>query len=139
MTSLNLSSYNYLGFAETDLEMRDEVVESMRTYGVANCMSRSEFGTTEQHKDLEERIARFIGMPSAVVFGMGFATNSMVLPAIVGPGGLIISDELNHRCDCQKYTQRACIVAGSPPIFFSPTVVPPPPPQLKENERGGGG
>ena len=133
MTSLNLSSYNYLGFAETDLEMRDEVVESMRTYGVANCMSRSEFGTTEQHKDLEERIARFIGMPSAVVFGMGFATNSMVLPAIVGPGGLIISDELNHRCDCQEYTQNVhALWAGSPPIFFSPTVVPPPPPTQKK-------
>lgn len=30
VTALNLSSYNYLGFAECDLEMRDEVVDCMR-------------------------------------------------------------------------------------------------------------
>jgi len=95
-TALNLSSYNYLGFAECDLEMRDEVVHAVRTYGVANCSARTELGTTEVHKELEECIAGFIGKPAAMVLGMGFATNSTVLPAIIGQGGLIISDELNH-------------------------------------------
>uniref|UniRef100_A0A6U4JLL5 serine C-palmitoyltransferase n=1 Tax=Hemiselmis andersenii TaxID=464988 RepID=A0A6U4JLL5_HEMAN len=95
-TALNLSSYNYLGFAECDLEMRDEVVHAVRTYGVANCSSRTELGTTEVHRELEECIAGFVGKEAALVIGMGFATNSTVLPAIIGPGGLIISDELNH-------------------------------------------
>lgn len=63
---------------------------------MSSCSSRSELGTTEVHKDLEECIAGFIGKPAAVVFGMGFACNSTVLPAIIGKGGLIISDELNH-------------------------------------------
>ena len=62
VTALNLSSYNYLGFAETDLEMRDEVpifglmishrsldlrifvqvIASMRRYGVSSVGSRTE-------------------------------------------------------------------------------------------------
>jgi serine palmitoyltransferase len=96
VTVLNLSSYNYLGFAESDLEMRDGVVEVMRTYGVANCSSRSSIGTTEVHLELENCIARYVGKEAAIIFGMGFATNSMVLPALMDKGCLIISDELNH-------------------------------------------
>ena len=30
------------------------------------------------------------------IVGMGFATNSTVIPALIGKGSLIISDELNH-------------------------------------------
>mmetsp|Transcript_32986 Transcript_32986/g.68968 ORF Transcript_32986/g.68968 Transcript_32986/m.68968 type:complete len:517 (-) Transcript_32986:929-2479(-) len=96
VTALNLSSYNYLGFAETDLDMRDEVVSTMRRFGVSSTSSRTEVGCTEVVRQLEERIATFVGKPAAIVFGMGFATNSTVIPALVGKGALIISDELNH-------------------------------------------
>ena len=41
-------------------------------------------GTLNIHKDLEERVARFVGKPAALVFGMGFATNSMNIPALLG-------------------------------------------------------
>ena len=37
-----------------------------------------------------------MGVESTLTFGMGFATNSMNIPALVGPGSLILSDELNH-------------------------------------------
>lgn len=37
-----------------------------------------------------------MGVEAAVTFGMGFATNSMNIPALVGKGCLIMSDELNH-------------------------------------------
>ena len=82
-------------------------------------------GTTALHNDLEECVARFIGKPAAIVFGMGYATNSCILPVLIGKvcvihfvswfygkqstclwiwlvyhfclqGGLIISDSLNH-------------------------------------------
>ncbi len=43
-----------------------------------------------------------MGKPAALTFGMGFATNSVGIPLLVGRGGLIISDALNH----------ASIVAG---------------------------
>ena len=53
-------------------------------------------GTLAIHNELEGLVARFVGRPAAMVFGMGFATNSANIPALVGKGDLIISDELNH-------------------------------------------
>jgi 7-keto-8-aminopelargonate synthetase-like enzyme len=51
----------------------------------------------QEHIELETLTARFVGKEAAFVVGMGFATNSLVLPAIVGKNDLIISDEQNHR------------------------------------------
>ena len=53
-------------------------------------------GTTSLHVELEKAVAEFVGKEQAVVFGMGYATNSAVIPALVGKGSLIISDALNH-------------------------------------------
>lgn len=79
-------------------------------------------GTLDIHKRLEAQLARFVGKPAALVFGMGFATNSMNIPALMGKvratevtrskctlsysiasiilhksqGDLLISDQLNH-------------------------------------------
>ena len=41
-------------------------------------------------------VASFVGKPAAIVVGMGFATNSTLIPCLLGKGGLIISDQLNH-------------------------------------------
>ena len=46
-------------------------------------------GNLDRHKDLEELVARFLGVESAMVFGMGFATNSMNIPALIGKVGSI--------------------------------------------------
>ena len=64
---------------------------------------RPRTGTTRLHIELEKEVAAFLGKEKAIVFGMGYATNSVVIPAIVGKGCLIISDALNH----------ASIVAGA--------------------------
>lgn len=48
------------------------------------------------HVALEQELAEFVGKPAALTFGMGFATNSVGIPALVGRGSLIISDALNH-------------------------------------------
>ena len=48
------------------------------------------------HRELESLVARFVGKPAAMTFGMGFATNATNIPTLVGKGDLIISDELNH-------------------------------------------
>lgn len=53
-------------------------------------------GTLDIHNELEALVAKFVGKPAAMVFGMGFATNSANIPTLVGKGDLIISDELNH-------------------------------------------
>lgn len=46
--------------------------------------------------EVEREIAKFVGKEDAMVFSMGFSTNATSFPALVGPGCLIISDELNH-------------------------------------------
>jgi len=93
---LNLSSYNYLGFAENEGPCLEQAVAAVDQYGLTCSSPRSELGTTACHKELEHLVAEFVGKPAAITFGMGFATNSANLPALVGKGSLIISDELNH-------------------------------------------
>uniref|UniRef100_A0A8C2CUA2 serine C-palmitoyltransferase n=1 Tax=Cyprinus carpio TaxID=7962 RepID=A0A8C2CUA2_CYPCA len=53
-------------------------------------------GNLDKHEELEKLAASFLGVESAMAFGMGFATNSMNIPALAGKGCLILSDELNH-------------------------------------------
>lgn len=100
---LNLGSYNYLGFANQDPYCTPLVLEALEQYGWAACSSRADVGTTPVHTALEEELAAFLGKPAALTYGMGFATNSLGLPMLVGKGSLIISDALNH----------ASIVAGA--------------------------
>ncbi|XP_031560266.1 serine palmitoyltransferase 2-like [Actinia tenebrosa] len=94
--ALNLGSYNYLGFAENEGLCADSAETAVKENGIAACSTRHEFGTLDIHVELEKMVARFVGKESAMVFGMGFATNSTNIPILVGPGDLIISDELNH-------------------------------------------
>ena len=101
---INLGSYNYLGFADGNQWITDHVLESIDQYGVGVCGPRVNYGTTTLHSQLERLVANFVGKEDALVFGMGFQTNSTVLPALVGKGGLIISDSLNHSslvCGCK--------------------------------------
>lgn len=94
--TLNMSSYNYLGFAQSEGPCADAVEEAVKKYGISVASSRAVAGTSELHIEVEELIARFVGKPSAMVFSMGFATNATAFPALVSKGCLVISDELNH-------------------------------------------
>nr|XP_043608166.1 long chain base biosynthesis protein 2b-like isoform X2 [Erigeron canadensis] len=51
---------------------------------------------TALHTELEKAVADFVGKLAAIVTGMGYVTNSAILPVLIGKGGLIISDSLNH-------------------------------------------
>ncbi|GJD11575.1 Long chain base biosynthesis protein 2b [Galdieria sulphuraria] len=73
---LNLGSYNYLGYADVPGGVDDQVLKALDFYG--------------------SLVAEFLNRPAALVMGMGFATNSQIIPSLVGPGCLILSDELNH-------------------------------------------
>jgi len=95
-TVLNFSSYNYLGFAQSEGLCADEVEAITLKDGVGVCSPRFELGTNEFHLELEKLVARFVGKEAALVVSMGFATNSTTVPALCGKGDLIISDEFNH-------------------------------------------
>jgi len=93
---LNLSSYNYLGFADSPDLVKEAVRKSLWENGISYSSVRSEYGTTPIHQELEEKIAKFVGKEAALVCAMGFATNSMIIPSLCGKGTLIISDSENH-------------------------------------------
>ncbi|KAJ7417631.1 Serine palmitoyltransferase 2 [Willisornis vidua] len=93
---INMGSYNYLGFAQNAGACQEAAAKVLSQYGAGVCSTRQEMGNLDKHEELEKLVARFLGVESAMAYGMGFATNSMNIPALVGKGCLILSDELNH-------------------------------------------
>ncbi|KAH8043926.1 serine C-palmitoyltransferase [Aureococcus anophagefferens] len=94
---LNLGSYNYLGFADDWMATcGPPVLRTVDDWPISCGSSRSDLGTTALHRTLEERVAAFVGKEDAVVFNMGYGTNSTTVPGAVGKGDLVVSDELNH-------------------------------------------
>ncbi|KID92620.1 serine palmitoyltransferase 2 [Metarhizium guizhouense ARSEF 977] len=94
--TLNMSSYNYLGFAQSEGPCADAVEECVRRYGVTSASPRGDAGTTDLALEVEREVASFVGKPDAMVFSMGYVTNASSFPALASKGCLIISDELNH-------------------------------------------
>ncbi|XP_077807326.1 serine palmitoyltransferase 3 isoform X2 [Macaca mulatta] len=93
---INMGSYNFLGLAAKYDESMRTIKDVLEVYGTGVASTRHEMGTLDKHKELEDLVAKFLNVEAAMVFGMGFATNSMNIPALVGKGCLILSDELNH-------------------------------------------
>ena len=92
---LNLCSNNYLGFANNP-QLKYSAQKAIETYGVGPAAVRTIAGTTTLHKELERKLALFKGVESTLTFQSGFCANLAVIPAIVGEGDVVFSDELNH-------------------------------------------
>jgi len=92
---LNFCSNNYLGLAN-----HPRVVEAaqaaMKAYGVGPGAVRTIAGTMDLHLQLEQRMAAFKRVEDAITFQSGFTANTGAIPALVGKGDMIFSDELNH-------------------------------------------
>lgn len=93
---LNLGSYNYLGFGDPHGPSVDANERTTRQFGVGVASSRQEVGSLILHQELENLVAEFVDQEAAIVFSMGFATNSMNIPCLVDKNSCVISDELNH-------------------------------------------
>ena len=93
---VNLASYNYLGFAENKGPCTEAAIKTLERNGLTNCSSRHELGTQAVHQELESTVAKFLGVEDSITVGMGFATNSMNIPRLMGKGTLVLSDEKNH-------------------------------------------
>jgi glycine C-acetyltransferase len=92
---LNLCANNYLGLADHPaiLEAAHAALERWG-YGMASV--RFICGTQEAHRELEERLAAFLGTEAAILFGSCFDANGGLFEALLGPEDAIISDALNH-------------------------------------------
>jgi 8-amino-7-oxononanoate synthase len=92
---LNFSSNNYLGLAN-DPRLKRAAMEATERFGTGSGASRLITGSMGLHRRLEEKIARFKGTETALVFNSGYQANIGVLTALTGEGDRIFSDELNH-------------------------------------------
>lgn len=91
----NLCSNNYLGFANNP-QLKSSAQKAIEAYGVGPAAVRTIAGTTSLHKELERKLALFKGVESTITFQSGFCANLAVIPAVVGEGDVVFSDELNH-------------------------------------------
>lgn len=92
---INLSSNNYLGFANHP-RLKKAAIDAVNKYGVGAGAVRTIVGNMDIHEELEVILAEFKREEAVMVFQSGYNCNAGVIQAITGKGDLIISDELNH-------------------------------------------
>jgi glycine C-acetyltransferase/8-amino-7-oxononanoate synthase len=90
-----LASNNYLGLT-TDPKVKGAAQKALEKYGTGSGGSRLVSGSSDLHRELEERIAAFKKTEAAILFSSGYLANVGTISALVGPGDVIYSDELNH-------------------------------------------
>ncbi|NIP31742.1 MAG: 8-amino-7-oxononanoate synthase [Candidatus Dadabacteria bacterium] len=94
-TNVLLASNSYLGLS-VDPRVINASVEALKKYGTGSGGSRLVSGSSDLHRRLEERIAKFKNTESAILFTTGYLANVGTISAIVGPDDIVFSDELNH-------------------------------------------
>ena len=92
---INLSSNNYLGFANNP-RLKKAAIEAIEKYGVGAGAVRTIVGNMSIHEELEKLLAEFKREEAAFIYQSGFNCNAGTIQAVTEKGDLIISDELNH-------------------------------------------
>ena len=92
---INFCANNYLG-----LSSHPEVIQAAKatidSHGYGMSSVRFICGTQDIHKQLEQKIADFLGMEDAILYAAAFDANGGVFEPLLGEQDAIISDELNH-------------------------------------------
>jgi len=78
--------------------VKEAAIEALRRYGVGAGASRFVSGNHPLLSELEARLARLKETEAACVFGSGYLANLGIIPTLVGPGDLVLIDELAHAC-----------------------------------------
>ncbi|MBE2189614.1 MAG: pyridoxal phosphate-dependent aminotransferase family protein [Desulfobulbaceae bacterium] len=90
-------SNNYLGLTAHP-EVKNAAINAIEKYGTGCSGSRYLTGTLDLHIELEERLAKFLGFESVLLFSTGYQTALGVISTLVLKGDYIISDKENHAC-----------------------------------------
>lgn len=94
---LAFCSNDYLGLA-THPALVQAACDGANAYGVGSGGSPLVSGHSAANAALEQELAAFVGLPRALYFYAGYATNIGIVPALVGASDAIFSDALNHAC-----------------------------------------
>ena len=94
-TLLNFCANNYLGLSNNPEVMKasQDMIES-HGYGMSSV--RFICGTQDIHKELEEKISKFLGLEDTILYAACFDANGGVFEPLFTDQDAIISDELNH-------------------------------------------
>ncbi|OGZ69591.1 MAG: glycine C-acetyltransferase [Candidatus Staskawiczbacteria bacterium RIFCSPHIGHO2_02_FULL_42_22] len=92
---LNFCSNNYLGLAG-DKKLIQAGKRALEKWGFGLSSVRFICGTQEIHKELERKVARFMGYQDAILYGSCYDANLALFQAIATDQDAIISDQLNH-------------------------------------------
>jgi glycine C-acetyltransferase len=92
---INFCANNYLGLSSHPavLQAAKKALDD-RGFGLSSV--RFICGTQDQHKELERKIAKFVGMEDAILYSSCFDANGGVFEALLNEEDALISDELNH-------------------------------------------
>ena len=107
---VNLCANNYLGLADNP-DIIAAAHHALDRYGFGMASVRFICGTQEEHKQLEARIAGFLGTEDSILYAAAFDANAGLFETILGPDDAVISDVLNHAsiidgirlCKAQRY------------------------------------
>jgi glycine C-acetyltransferase len=92
---INLCANNYLGLANHP-SVRSAAQRSLDTYGYGMASVRFICGTQALHKELEQRLARFLGMEDVILYSSCFDANGGLFETLLDERDAVISDALNH-------------------------------------------
>lgn len=92
---LNFCANNYLGLAN-DERLQKAAEEYIRSRGYGLASVRFICGTQDIHRELENKIADFLGMDASILYAAAFDANGGIFEPLFGPDDAIISDALNH-------------------------------------------
>jgi len=92
---LNMCANNYLGLSDSP-ELIAAAKQSYDRWGFGLSSVRFICGTQQLHKELEHRLAAFLGMDDAILYSSCFDANGGLFEVLLGPEDAVISDELNH-------------------------------------------
>ena len=94
-TVLNFCANNYLGLANHP-DIMAAAKEGIEVHGYGMASVRFICGTQDVHRELETRIARFLGTEDAILYGSCFDANGGLFETLLGEEDAVISDALNH-------------------------------------------
>lgn len=92
---LNFCANNYLGLGDHP-KLIDAAKAALDRWGYGMSSVRFICGTQAIHKDLEQKLARFVGMDDAILYSSCFDANGGLFETLMKEEDIIITDELNH-------------------------------------------
>ncbi len=94
-TVINFCANNYLGLSSHP-KVIEAAKKSIDTHGYGMSSVRFICGTQDIHKQLEEKISKFLGTEDTILYAAAFDANGGVFEPLLGAESAIISDALNH-------------------------------------------